>query len=76
MTEKELESVATRFRAIGEVSRLKLVFAAGQGEKNVTELTTVRFRSPVNIDDFRFLVMGKWVEVEPAPVKWAFSQKA
>jgi hypothetical protein len=40
------------------------------------QLTTVRFRNPVNIDDFRCLVMGEWVEVEQEPVKWAFSQKA
>ncbi len=49
MTEKELESIATRFRAIGEVSRLKLVFAAGQGEKNVTELIAATGLSQANV---------------------------
>jgi hypothetical protein len=38
--------------------------------------TSVRFRSQVNIDDFRCLAMVKWVEVEQALVKRAFSQTA
>jgi len=33
-----IEQVAAHFRALGEVSRLKLIFAAGTGEKNVTQL--------------------------------------
>ena len=30
--------MAARFRALGEVSRLKLIFAVGNGEKNVSQL--------------------------------------
>ncbi len=33
-----MESVAARFRALGEVSRLQLVKALHSGEKNVTDL--------------------------------------
>ena len=40
------------------------------------KITTVPFRNPVNIDDNRCRVMWKRAEVEPAPVKWAFSQRA
>ncbi len=39
-------------------------------------ITAVRFRNPVNIDGFRCLAVVWWVEVEQAPVKWAFSQRA
>jgi hypothetical protein len=38
--------------------------------------TTVRFKSPLNIDYYRCLVIGELVEAEKEPVKWAFSQKA
>jgi hypothetical protein len=37
---------------------------------------TVLLKMPVNIDDLWCRVMEEWVEVEPEPVKWAFSQRA
>jgi len=43
---------------------------------SLPQLTAVRFRNPVNIDGFRCLAVVWWVEVEQAPVKWAFSQRA
>ncbi len=45
-------------------------------EHLLCEITAVRFRNPVNIDGFRCLAVVWWVEVEQAPVKWAFSQRA
>lgn len=35
LTEAAIKLMAARFRALGEVSRLKLIFAVGNGEKNV-----------------------------------------
>jgi DNA-binding transcriptional ArsR family regulator len=49
MTEAALKLIAARFRALGEVSRLKLIFAAGNGEKNVTELIAVTGLSQANV---------------------------
>jgi len=39
-------------------------------------ITPVPLKSPINIDDYRHLVMWKGVEVEQVPVKWAFSRRA
>jgi hypothetical protein len=35
-TEAAIQLMAECFRALGEVSRLKLIFAGGHGEKNVS----------------------------------------
>jgi hypothetical protein len=51
---------------------LSMYFADTQSQA----ITTVRFRDPVNIDGFQYLMMGKWMNVEQEPVKWVFSQKA
>lgn len=40
------------------------------------DITPVPLRNPVNIDDLRYRVMGKWVGVEKEPVKRAFSRRA
>jgi len=40
------------------------------------QITPVPLKSPINIDDYRHLVMWKGVEVEQVPVKWAFSRRA
>ena len=44
--------------------------------KTLSEITPVPLKSPINIDDYRHLVMWKGVEVEQVPVKWAFSRRA
>ena len=41
--------MAAKFRALGEVSRLKLIIAAGNGEKNVTELIAAAGLSQANV---------------------------
>jgi DNA-binding transcriptional ArsR family regulator len=41
--------MAAKFRALGEVSRLKLIFAAGNGEKNVTQLIAATGLSQANV---------------------------
>lgn len=38
LSSTKMESIATRFRALGEVSRLLLIQAILSGEKNVSEL--------------------------------------
>jgi predicted transcriptional regulator len=47
--ENAIEQVAARFRALGEASRLKLIFAAGKGEKNVTQLIAATGLSQANV---------------------------
>jgi hypothetical protein len=42
----------------------------------LSDVTPVPLRNPVNIDDLRYRVMGKWVGVEKEPVKRAFSRRA
>ena len=41
--------LAARFRALSEVSRLKLMLAVGQGEKNVTELISATGLTQANV---------------------------
>jgi DNA-binding transcriptional ArsR family regulator len=41
--------MAAKFRALGEVSRLKLIFAAGNVEKNVTQLIAATGLSQANV---------------------------
>ena len=49
MTEAAVKLMAARFRALGEVSRLKLIFAVGNGGKNVTELIAATGLSQANV---------------------------
>jgi DNA-binding transcriptional ArsR family regulator len=49
MTEADLDSIATRSLALSEVSRLKLIMAAGDGEKNVSQLIAVTGLSQANV---------------------------
>ena len=44
-----MESVAARFRALGEVSRLQLVQGLHSGEKNVTDLVALTGLSQPNV---------------------------
>src|ERR1017187_8912849 len=46
MTEASIKLMAVRFRALGEVSRLKLIFAVGNGEKNASLLIASTGLSP------------------------------
>ena len=46
---KDLEAVAARFKALGEVSRLHIIQALQSGEKNVTELVTLTGLSQPNV---------------------------
>jgi len=66
MTEAAIKLLAARFRALGEASRLKLIFAAGKGEKNVTQLIAATGLSQANVSkhlkiltDSGFLVRRK-----------------
>jgi hypothetical protein len=59
-----------------ECGRCATVRAFPSRDRKSYNFTSVRFRSQVNIDDFRCLAMVKWVEVEQALVKRAFSQTA
>jgi DNA-binding transcriptional ArsR family regulator len=47
--ETAIGRVAAHFRALGEASRLKLIFAAGNGEKNVTQLIAATGLSQANV---------------------------
>ena len=49
LTAEAIGLVAAKFRALGEVSRLQLIFAAGNGEKNVTELVAATGLSQANV---------------------------
>ena len=44
-----IESVAARFRALGEVSRLQLIQALHAGEKNVSDLVEITGLSQPNV---------------------------
>jgi hypothetical protein len=44
--------------------------------KGLIQNRSVPLKIPVNIDDYRGRVRWKRVEVEPEPVKWAFSRRA
>jgi len=46
---KAIGLMATKFRALGEVSRLKLIFAVGNGEKNVSQLIAATGLSQANV---------------------------
>lgn len=49
LSAEKVESVAARFRALGEVSRLQLVQALHSGEKNVTDLVELTGLSQPNV---------------------------
>ena len=44
-----IELIAARFHALGEVSRLKLIVAVGNGEKNVSQLVEATGLSQANV---------------------------
>ena len=59
LTEETIGLMAAHFRALGEVSRLKLIFAAGKGEKNVTQLVAATGLSQANVSKhLRILTEG------------------
>ena len=49
LSAETMESVASRFRALGEVSRLQLIQALHSGEKNVTDLVELTGLSQPNV---------------------------
>lgn len=49
LSSDKLESVAARFRALGEVSRLSLIQSLFSGERNVTELVELTGLSQPNV---------------------------
>ena len=53
MTPEALEFVAARFRVLSEASRLKLILALEEGEKNVTGLVETTGPKPMFLDIFK-----------------------
>lgn len=49
LPDRAIEAVAARFRALGEVSRLSIIQALQNGEKNVTELVSITGLSQPNV---------------------------
>lgn len=49
LTPEAMELIAARFRVLGEPSRLRLVAALEQGEKNVSELVSVTELTQANV---------------------------
>ena len=49
LSDKQLFEVAKYFRALGEVSRLKILQALNSGEKNVSELSTLTELNQSNV---------------------------
>lgn len=49
LSDEALELIAGRFKVLSEVSRLKLIIALEQGEKNVTELVAATGSSQANV---------------------------
>lgn len=49
LTDEALEMVAARFRVLSEASRLRLLSALQEGERNVTELTGVTGLAQANV---------------------------
>lgn len=49
LPEGTIDKVATRFRALGEVSRLQIIRALQSGEKNVTDLVNLTKLSQPNV---------------------------
>jgi DNA-binding transcriptional ArsR family regulator len=59
--ESDIGQVAARFRALGEASRLKLIFAVGNGEKNVTELIAATGLSQANVSKHLQILTGSGI---------------
>ena len=49
LTAEAIGLMAAKFRALGEVSRLQLIFAVGNDEKNVTQLIAATGLSQANV---------------------------
>lgn len=49
LSEEVIELIASRFRALGEASRLKLIIAIETGEKNVSQLVAATGLSQPNV---------------------------
>jgi DNA-binding transcriptional ArsR family regulator len=49
LNKNTIKQVAAHFRALGEASRLKLIFAVGNGEKNVSQLIAATGLSQANV---------------------------
>lgn len=49
LTEKSIEMIASRFHALSDGSRLKLIAAAGNGEKNVSQLVSATGLTQANV---------------------------
>src|ERR1035437_1475206 len=49
LSEEAIELIAARFRALGEVSRLRLIVAIGNGEKNVSQLVAATGLTQANV---------------------------
>jgi len=49
LPEEVIELIASRFRALGEASRLKLIIAVEAGEKNVSQLAATTGLSQPNV---------------------------
>lgn len=49
LSEEAIELIAARFRALGEVSRLRLIVAVGNGEKNVSQLVAATGLTQANV---------------------------
>jgi ArsR family transcriptional regulator len=49
LTSEASELMAAKYRALGEASRLKLIFAIGNGEKNVTQLIAATSLPQANV---------------------------
>ena len=61
LSDAALELIAARFRALSEPTRLKLLMALEDGEKNVTELVnlTGAILTGVKFDDYTLKNAGK-----------------
>jgi mRNA interferase RelE/StbE len=63
----------------GNIKRLQnadAAFRLRMGDYRVLfDVTTVRFRNPVNTGDLRGQLIGMGLAVGQVPVKWAFSQR-
>ena len=49
LSQAAIEMIAARFHALGDVSRLKLMFAVGNDEKNVTQLVAATSLTQANV---------------------------
>jgi DNA-binding transcriptional ArsR family regulator len=58
LDDQALDRVAEYFRALSEPSRLKLLNALREGERNVTELTTSLGTSQANVSRHLTLLLG------------------